>query len=294
MGRLEAARAKHAWVDHAVRTEMRFRQERVRNCAVVATYRTLFLSIVLMVVLLYVMGLITHVLPGTNEIVIPVFSVPNDQDLGAIVSENFAHSSGAVINLVGVLTLGLSAMFTSKALREGSGIILRPEREKIVRLLDFKNLLLGALIAAVVLLSWLMVLATSIRRSAYAELIGVSSPGMVNFSKAITIIGAWLMVSAVAFVAVRAVAPTFRAKAVLLPATVFAAFVVVANFVLIYAYVAALVDPDTSGSVVLVLTILTWVNVVVRGWFYVQCWISVAASDDFLTKDPARDLHSRG
>ena len=73
--------------------------------------------------------------------------------------------------------------------------------------------------------------------------------------------------------------------------------VVGANFVLIYTYLGALYDPDTSGGVVLVLTILAWVNIVARALFYVECWIvETNPPDDRLAapgSDPAGDAAQR-
>ena len=52
-------------------------------------------------------------------------------------------------------------------------------------------------------------------------------------------------------------------------------FLIVADYVLLYTYLAALVDPDTSAGVVLVMAILAWVNLVVRVLFRAECWLAV-------------------
>lgn len=49
---------------------------------------------------------------------------------------------------------------------------------------------------------------------------------------------------------------------------------VAANFLLVYYYIGTLIDPDASSGVVLALTLLVWVNAVVRGLFFTQCWIA--------------------
>ena len=272
--RVEGARKKHAWVDHLVRAELRFRQDQVLYLALVVTYRALFLSIVLMLAFLYVLGLVTSVLPGTNEIVIPILSLPTDQDLGAIVNQTFTRSSGAVMDVLGVLTLLFSATYTAKAMRQGTENILRADRARRIKTFDPRNLVVGVFIAAVVLLSWLLVLSTAIRRAAVAEIVGLSSPEAVNGAKGLVIVATWLLIACVVFAALRLADREHRSQTIAVGSAVFAAFVVAANFVLIYSYIAALVDPDTSGSVVVVLTILAWVNIVVRGLFYTQCWIA--------------------
>jgi uncharacterized BrkB/YihY/UPF0761 family membrane protein len=275
--RVEGARKKSALVDHLVRAELRFRQDQVLYLALVVTYRALFLSIVLMLAFLYVLGLVTSVLPGTNEIVIPIVSLPTDQDLGAIVNQTFTRSSGAVMDVLGVATLLFSATYTAKAMRQGTENILRADRARRIRTFDPRNLAVGVFLAAIVLLSWLLVLSTAIRRAAVAEIIGLSSPTAVNVAKGVIIVTAWLLIAAVVFAALRIADKEHRTQTIALGSAVFAAFVVAANFVLIYSYIAALVDPDTSGSVVVVLTILAWVNIVVRGLFYTQCWIAESA-----------------
>ena len=118
------------------------------------------------------------------------------------------------------------------------------------------------------LLSWLLVLSTAIRRAAVAEIVGLSSPEAVNVAKGLVIVATWLLIACVVFAALRLADREHRSQTIAVGSAVFAAFVVAANFVLIYSYIAALVDPDTSGSVVVVLTILAWVNIVVRGLFY--------------------------
>lgn len=63
-----------------------------------------------------------------------------------------------------------------------------------------------------------------------------------------------------------------------------------ANFLLLYSYIATLIDPDSSSGVVLVLTLLVWVNAVVRGLFFTQCWIAESACPAKLPVSCAGDL----
>jgi hypothetical protein len=48
--------------------------------------------------------------------------------------------------------------------------------------------------------------------------------------------------------------------------------VVGANFFLLYTYVGALINPAVSAGIVLVLTLLVWVNLVVRTYLGALCW----------------------
>jgi hypothetical protein len=48
---------------------------------------------------------------------------------------------------------------------------------------------------------------------------------------------------------------------------------VVMNFVLLYTYVGALINPDVSAGIVLVFTLLLWVNICVRAYLGALCWV---------------------
>lgn|GEM_PF-1363068 len=284
--RLASARRNHATIDHLARAHTHFRNDKVEYLALVVTYRALFLSMVLMLALLYVLSLLTSVLPGTNEIVLPIVALPSDLDLGKIVTETFADSSGALLDIFSLLTLILSATYTAKALRQGSRNVLRPDGDHRVATFDVRNLGVGFLMASVTLVSWLLAMSTTIRRAAIQEMTGIGNPLMVNLGKALAIIAAWLLITAAVFVSLRIVDDTRASRTILVSAGVFAVFVVAANVGLVYAFIWTLADPDTSGSVLFVLTILAWVNIVIRGLFYAQCWIASAHED--IQRQPLR------
>ena len=274
--RFARARRNHETVDHLAKAHIQFRQDKVEYLALVVTYRALFLSMVLMLALLYVLDVITSVLPGTNEIVIPIVSLPDSLDLGQIVATTFSDSSSALLDVFSVLTLVLSATYTAKALRQGSHNVLRPNDHRHIRTFDVRNLGVGVLLAAVTLTSWLLVMSTTVRRAAIQEMTGIGDSTLVNMGKGLAIFAAWLLITLAIFAFVRIVDDLRTSRTILASAGVFAAFAVAANVGVIYAFIWALADPNTSGSVLFILTILTWVNVVVRGLFYLLCWISVS------------------
>ena len=56
-------------------------------------------------------------------------------------------------------------------------------------------------------------------------------------------------------------------------AALVAVIVVAANFFLLYTYVGALINPDVSAGIVLVFTLLLWVNICVRAYLGALCWV---------------------
>ena len=48
---------------------------------------------------------------------------------------------------------------------------------------------------------------------------------------------------------------------------------VAANFFLLYTYVGALINPAVSAGIVLVFTLLLWVNISVRAYLGALCWV---------------------
>ena len=52
--------------------------------------------------------------------------------------------------------------------------------------------------------------------------------------------------------------------------------VVGANFFLLYTYVGALINPAVSAGIVLILTLLLWVNIVTRAYLGALCWAAPA------------------
>lgn len=227
-------------------------------------------------VLLYVLSLVTHLLPGTNEIVIPTVALSDSQDLGAVVDEVLEQFQSAVIGIVGLATLVISAAFTARALRQGTRQVFDPGAESRVGMFATSNLAIGLGVAGVVLVSWLLALATAVRTAAIQSMIGADvSRSVVPIGKAATVAIAFALLTLVVFAALRRTAAEARTGTILQASVVFAAFLV-ANFFLLYSYIGALIDPRASGSIVLVLTILAWVNAVARALFLTECWVAEA------------------
>lgn len=259
-------------IDRAVRC---YRHQDVALPVLTVVYRALFLTICVLLVLLYVLSRITSLLPGVNEIVIPTMTLPTDVDLGLAVNDAFWRSSGAIFDVLGVLTLVISATLTARALRKGSDSVLRDGPGPTRRWSYPRDFVTGIGVGLVVLLAWLLVLVTAVRTSALRALAGWEIPRvLVQVGKAGLIIAALVVVAAAVYVFL---GPRSSAKRrdLMLAALTVAGFVIVADFVLLYTYLAALVDPDTSAGVVLVMAILAWVNMVVRALFYAECWLAV-------------------
>lgn len=273
--RLDPVRVGHPWIDQIARALERYHYERIDYWSMKVVARGLFMAVSVMLVFLYAFDMTTSLLPGVNEITIPTMVLPDERDLGAVVHSNYLQAQGAILDLVGLVTLVVSAVVTAKALRKGSAVILNPVLADRVHLLRPRNLITGAALAVVVLTSWLLILVTSIRTAAISTIVGAQlSPASVTIAKALIILAAGALLTLAMFVPVRRLAPDRPRAATLLASALFGAFVVGANFVLLYSYIAALFDPDTSGGVVLVLTLLAWVNMVVRALFLTECWVA--------------------
>ena len=119
LARWRAACERHEPLDRIDRAERRYRDDGVALPALTVVYRALFLAICVLLVLLFVLSRITALLPGVNEIVIPTMTLPSDVDLGLEVDRAFWRSTGAVFDVLGVLTLAVSATLTARALRRG-------------------------------------------------------------------------------------------------------------------------------------------------------------------------------
>lgn len=290
--RFDRARARWGSLDHVARAVERYRGRQVEYSALIVVYRALFLAICVMLGVLFALEGVTHVMPGVNEVIIPTAQAPSDLDLGAAVEVALLRSRGAVLDVLGWLTFLLSATYTAKALREGSWKVLRPGEPRRFHTWRPRNLIAGLLLALVVLAGWLLALGTAIRTAAISELLNTPVPRpLVSIGKVGLVVLAEVLLTLAVFLPIRRVSRRYRAAPSLLASALFAAFVVAANFVLIYTYLGALYDPDTSGGVVLVLTILAWVNIVARALFYVECWIvETNPPDDHLAapgSDPA-------
>lgn len=243
--------------------------------ALTVVYRALFLAICVLLVLLFVLSRITALLPGVNEIVIPTMTLPSDVDLGLEVDRAFWRSTGAVFDVLGVLTLAVSATLTARALRRGTDAVLRDGPAPRRRWSYLRDFVAGLGVGLLVLVAWLLVLVTAVRTSALRALLGWAIPrGLVQVGKALVVLVAVAFVAVVVYLFLRRCVVR-RHRELLMAALVVAAFLIVADYVLLYTYLAALVDPDTSAGVVLVMAILAWVNLVVRVLFRAECWLAV-------------------
>lgn len=237
--------------------------------------RGLFLAVVLVIGFLFVMALVTSLISGENEIIIPINGVDSTVDIGAVISDLFSRTSAAVVTLTGGLTFLISAFLTAKALRDGSRRALLGADAPKSRWTDPWTLVLSLLISALVLASWLLALATALRRAAWSALVGVQLPdGVVNTGKALCILASIALLTGCIIVVIRRVTgawPGGRGYAI---TAAVAALVVAANFFLLYTYIGALANPAVSAGIVLVFTILLWVNIVVRLYLGGLCWLS--------------------
>lgn len=272
--RFGQVRARWPVADRLARAEERYRRRNVEYASLVVVYRALFLAICVMLGVLYVLAYLTSLMPGVNEITIPTIDVPTDFDLGAAVQDALLRSRSTLLDVLGMLTLILSATYTAKALRQGSEQVLRPEAGRRIRTLHPGNLVAGMGLALVILLGWLLALATAVRTSAIAELLDAHlARPLVGVGKGVLVLASVALMTLAVFLPLRRIGRRYRTGELLVASAAFAAFTVGANFVLIYSYLGALIAPNTSSGVVLVLAILAWVNVVSRALFYVECWI---------------------
>lgn len=271
-------RRRHRWFDHIARAVNRYSRDRVEYHALVVVSRGLFLTIATVMVLLYALSAVTHLLPGTNEIVIPTVSLSDSQDLGAVVDRVLEQFQSAVVGLVGVGTLLISAALTARALRQGTRQVFAPGSARSVGRFAPSNLAIGLGLAAVTLVSWLLALATAVRTAAISEMLGADvSRTLVPVGKAVTVAIAFALITLVTYTGLRASSRDQHPRTVLAGAVAFSAFLTAANFFLLYAYVGALIGHDSAGGVVVVLTVLTWVNAVVRALFLTECWVATAS-----------------
>lgn len=285
MNRMDKARNEHRWIDHLARAVEIYRRNRVEYFSMNVVSRGLFLTVSVMLVFLYIFDLTTSLMPGINEITIPTMALPDEKDLGAAVHLTFEHSRGALMGIVGLFTLLISAVFTAKALRKGTTALLRPEQSDQVRVLQFRNLAIGLAVAFAMLVSWVLGFSTAIRSAAIRTLVGIDvTTPTIQLGKAGIIVLTWALVTLAIFIPLRSIAQAQRTRTILLGSAVFAVFMVGANFLLLYSYIATLINPDSSSGVVLVLTLLAWVNAAVRALFFTQCWI---AESDYPAKPPA-------
>lgn len=233
--------------------------------------RGLFLAVMLMVAFLFVFMRVTDLLAGQNEIDIPTTSVGAEVDLGALVQGAFIRSSGATLSIIGVITLIVSAALTGHALQRGTRTALLGHQAERRPLISTAMVAVG--VPTLVLSTWLVALGTSIRRLAWSTLLHTDlDPTVVNIGKATAIVLTILAVLGVVLLAIRLSAGHLTPRAPI-AALVVAVVLVACNYFLLYTYVGTLIRPQVSGGIALVLTVLLWINVVVRTYLAAMCWV---------------------
>ena len=259
-----------ASITQAVR---RYRGLDIEYSALKVVGRGLFLIVMLMVVFLYVFTRVTDLIDGTNEVLIPTVAVNPDVDLGALAQGAFSRTSASVVSVIGALTLIVSALFTAHALRQGSRRALLGAQGARVRLASGRTVGLAILLAVAILVVWLLTLATSIRQRAWIALLGADiSPPAVDVGKVLAVAISLLVVGGAILLTVRAISGSVTRRAVA-AASLAAVIIVAMNFVLLYTYVGALINPQVSAGIVLVFALLLWVNICVRTLLGALCWV---------------------
>ena len=271
--------ARHPRVDRVSRAVSRYHERNIEYFALRVIVRGLFLAVTTMLVFIYAIGRVSSVIPGDNEITVPTTDLPSTVDVGLIAQNTLSTSSGRLLSVVGVVTLLVSAFYTGRALRDAAAEVFRKppaERSPVARwLLDG---LRGLLVALLVLTSWLLALATTVRTRVILTLTGadISRPA-VNAGKWVLLVLSVALIAAVVYFSLRRAATGARKRDLLLASVLFGLFMTVMNLLLLYTYIAAIIDPHTSGGVVLVLTVLAWVNLVIRALLLAQCWVAAPA-----------------
>lgn len=256
-------------------TVSRYRALDMEYAALRVVGRGLFLSVMLMVAYLYVFTRVTNLIAGDNEVLIPTIAVNPDMDLGALAQGAFSRTSASVVSIIGALTFIASALFTGHAVRQGSRRALLGAQAAPVRLLSWRTIAVSMVLAVGVFVTWLLTLATSIRRSAWINLLGREfDPAVVNAGKALAVLASLAIVAGGVLLVVRFVLGHVPRRA-LLAAAIVGVIVVAANFFLLYTYVGALINPAVSAGIVLVFTLLLWVNICVRAYLGALCWVGV-------------------
>lgn len=251
----------------------RYRQLDIEYSALKVVGRGLFLVVMLMVVFLYIFTRVTALIEGTNEVLIPTVAVNPDIDLGALAQGAFSRTSASVVSVIGALTLILSALFTAHALGQGSRRALLGQSTLGARLLSWRTAALAVILAALILVVWLLTLATSIRQRAWIALLGADvAPLAVDLGKALSVVLGLIIVATGVLITVRAVLGHVTRRAVA-AACLVAVVVVLMNFLLLYTYVGALINPEVSAGIVLVFALLLWVNICVRAFLGALCWL---------------------
>ena len=264
--------------DWLTATVSRYRGLDIEYAALRVVGRGLFLAVMLMVAFLYVFVRVTDLISGTNEVLIPTVAVNPDVDLGALAQGAFSRTSASVVSVIGVFTLIASALLTGHAIRQGSRRALLGEHASPVKLLSGGTLAVSLLLSVGVFITWLLTLATSIRHRAWIALLSRDvSTTAIDAGKVLAVVASVLIVAAGVLLVVRLVLGHLSRRA-LAAATLVSLIVVAANFFLLYTYVGALINPDVSAGIVLIFTLLLWVNICVRAYLAALCWVGTSNS----------------
>ena len=256
----------------AVTTWRRYRTLHVEYAALRVVGRGLFLAMMLMVVFLFVFTKATSLVAGENEVLVPTVTVAPTVDLGELATGSFTRTSGAVVSLIGIATLIISALWTSYALRRGTTVALRGDKGEQAHWKSWRTIAIAVLLPVVILSTWLLTLATSLRRRAWSVIAGQElDPLLVNGGKVLAIVLGFLIIGGATLVTIRATTGHLRGRDVA-AASVVGVVTVGFNFVLLYTYVGSLINPNVSGGIVLVFALLLWVNIVVRVYLGALCW----------------------
>lgn len=251
----------------------RYRALDIEYAALRVVGRGLFLAVMLMVAFLFVFTRVTDVIDGANEVLIPTVTVNPDVDLGALAQGAFSRTSASVVSFIGALTLVISAFLTARALRQGSRRALAGGDDAPQHAATWATIALAFALAIGILATWLLTLATSIRQRAWSALLGREmSIVTVNAGKVLAVAVSLLIVIGAVLLVVRVTSGSLSSRAVT-AALLVAVVTVVMNFFLLYTYVGALINPDVSAGIVLVFTLLLWVNICVRAYLGALCWV---------------------
>lgn len=259
----------------AIDTWHRYRGSQLEYAALRVVGRGLFLAVMLMVVFLYVFTRATDLMSGENEVIIPTVNVSPSVDLGELATGSFTRTSGAVVSVIGIATLIISALLTGYALRRGTFSALRGDGPDRPHWRSWRTIAIAALLPTIILTTWLLTLSTSLRRRAWSVLAGSElDPLVVNGGKVLAIVVAFLIIAVATLLAIRTTTGRVSARDIAAAAVV-GAVVVACNFVLLYTYVGSLINPNVSGGIVLVFSLLLWVNIVVRVYLGALCWAAL-------------------
>lgn len=258
-----------------VTTWRRYRTLHIEYAALRVVGRGLFLAMMLMVVFLFVFTKATSLVAGENEVLVPTVTVAPTVDLGELATGSFTRTSGAVVSLIGLATLIISALWTSYALRRGTTVALRGDKGEQAHWKSWRTIAIAVLLPVVILATWLLTLSTSLRRRAWSVIAGQElDPLLVNGGKVLAIVLGFLIIGGATLVTIRATTGQLRGRDVA-AASVVGVVTVGFNFVLLYTYVGSLINPNVSGGIVLVFSLLLWVNIVVRVYLGALCWAAL-------------------